>query len=220
MDDRKHIIPDGLDITTAFKEAANEMIKDIHLAAYAVDPEFWVHDVGSDNDVMSALRRAIVKVYCNQTDCNQKAAKAMEQFQIYKSRMGDFRLEMVQESACTLLASAWWRSYGSAIPELRYFAIRILDEVISSSASERNWKDFKHIRSKIRNRLSLDSTKKQVIVAINLRLKDLQRDDWKLELNKWTEEDELFKLDASLVASSSGCQANEVFLLNTWWYLS
>jgi hypothetical protein len=64
----------------------------------------------------------------------------------------------------------WWEAYGDLFPALTPMAIRTLACVASSSACERNWKDYTFIHTKPRNRLKADKAKDLVYVHSNLRL--------------------------------------------------
>ena len=72
----------------------------------------------------------------------------------------------------TMPAHAWWSLYGGGYPELQRVAIRVLSQVISASASERNWSTYGFIHSKSRNRLQPARANKLVYVHSNLRLLD------------------------------------------------
>jgi hypothetical protein len=93
--------------------------------------------------------------------------------------------------------------------ELQYVAIRILGQVIGSAAAERDWKDYKWVCSKIRNRLGNDKVHKHITVNSCLRLQDKQLSGWEMELAKFTEADEMLKLDEGIVRA-----ANDVVLID------
>lgn len=56
------------------------------------------------------------------------------------------------------------------LPKLQRIAIRILSQVSSASASERNWSTYDFIHSKKRNRLTPNRAADLVYVFTNLRL--------------------------------------------------
>ena len=64
----------------------------------------------------------------------------------------------------------WWRMYGGQVPELRNLASRLLSQVSSSSAAERNWSTYSFIHSVKRNRLTSKRAEKLVYVHSSLRL--------------------------------------------------
>jgi hypothetical protein len=71
-----------------------------------------------------------------------------------------------------MAAHAWWGLYGGGCPELQRVAVRVLSQVISSSASERNWSTYGFIHSKLRNRLTLARAEQLVFAHTNGRLLD------------------------------------------------
>ena len=68
----------------------------------------------------------------------------------------------------------WWTWHGRDTPELRVFAIRLLSQVASSSAAERNWSTYSFIQSIKRNNLSSKRSEKLVACHSVLRLCDRQ----------------------------------------------
>jgi hypothetical protein len=66
--------------------------------------------------------------------------------------------------------SGWWRMYGDKAPELRTLAMRLLSQVASSLAAERNWSTYSFIHSIKRNRLTSKRAEKLVYVHSSLRL--------------------------------------------------
>ena len=55
-------------------------------------------------------------------------------------------------------------------PELAMVGMRVLSQVISASSCERNWSDQRHIQTKIRNKLSPETTEKLVYVYSNSKM--------------------------------------------------
>jgi hAT family C-terminal dimerisation region len=64
----------------------------------------------------------------------------------------------------------FWREWGSACPKLSKLAIRVLSQVASASACERNWSTYDFIHSKKRNKLLPKRAEDLVFVFTNLRL--------------------------------------------------
>ncbi|MCO5604939.1 hypothetical protein L7F22_059114 [Adiantum nelumboides] len=65
---------------------------------------------------------------------------------------------------------AWWENYGKDAPLLQGLAIKLLSQVASASASERNWSTYGFIHSVKRNRLGHQIADDLVYVHSNLRL--------------------------------------------------
>lgn len=72
------------------------------------------------------------------------------------------------------LLGLWWQNFGSDTPDLKKFAIRILNQACSASGCERNWSMFEKIHSKKRNRLTQKRLNDLVFVHYNLRLRNKQ----------------------------------------------
>ncbi|KAH9316765.1 hypothetical protein KI387_044003 [Taxus chinensis] len=91
----------------------------------------------------------------------------------YKTSAKTDRVTLAQEKPVS-----WWRLYG--LPGLlRPLAIRLLSQVSSSSASERNWSTYGWIHSVKRNRLTSARAEKLVAVHSALRLIDRKTPEYK-----------------------------------------
>jgi hypothetical protein len=92
-------IPRGNDIIELIEsemfgnEEKEGMIREIHLAAYAVDPEFWDDDVFSKHNVMSALTVAMDKIFYHHGDKKKSALQMLGlSFSHTKIRLDSFLL--------------------------------------------------------------------------------------------------------------------------------
>ena len=76
--------------------------------------------------------------------------------------------------------------YGNHAPTLRKLALKVLSQIASSSACERNWSTFSLIHTKQRNQLAYPRLQQLVFCCCNMKLKirDMQEDT-----NKVTEKD-------------------------------
>lgn len=73
----------------------------------------------------------------------------------------------------------WWKFHGKDTPELKLLAIRLLSQIASSSAAERNWSTYGFIHSIKRNRLTSKRAEKLVGVHSALRLQDRQTTEYR-----------------------------------------
>ena len=73
----------------------------------------------------------------------------------------------------------WWTWHGKDAPELRLLAVRLLSQVASSFAAERNWSTYSFIHSLKRNRLTSRRAEKLVAVHSALRLQDRQTPEYR-----------------------------------------
>ncbi|KAL0224697.1 hypothetical protein RCL1_002609 [Eukaryota sp. TZLM3-RCL] len=140
-------------------------MNDLHLASYALDPYFidhWLHD---KEDVMTALLRGLEKFLQP-----KYVDKAVEQFYAFKTQIGVLGRSMCIQAAEENEGYKWWATYGSACKELHRVAQRLLAQVSSASACERNWSEFEAVHSKTRNRLKAQKLKKLVFIDHNEKL--------------------------------------------------
>lgn len=71
-------------------------------------------------------------------------------------------------------AYQWWQQFGGHAPELQWIALRLLSQISSACACERNWSMFDFIHNARRNQLGVDKAFKLVYIFSNLRLLDKQ----------------------------------------------
>ena len=74
-------------------------------------------------------------------------------------------------------------------PELAMEGMRVPSQVISSSSCERNWSAHGHIQTKIRSKLSPETTEKIVYVYSNSKMAATVRDADELKMFAWDNED-------------------------------
>lgn len=65
-------------------------------------------------------------------------------------------------------------SFRAHVPELQQVAFRVLAQIMSASACERNWSTFYFIRMKKRNHMQSKRVRDVVFVHANLHLKEKQ----------------------------------------------
>jgi formate dehydrogenase maturation protein FdhE len=97
-------------------------------------------------------------------------ALALKQFSAFRAREGID--ELVLEVAHQMPAHRWWATQ-LLLPQyaqLRKVAIKVLAQVTSASACERNWSAFEYVYSKRRNRLSVAKAADLVYVHSTFRL--------------------------------------------------
>lgn len=100
-------------------------------------------------------------------------------------------------------ASEFWRIHGAFSPLLQYAGVRILEQVCSNSASERNWKDFKLVSTKARNQLSTEKVKKLIMIHNALRIEQADLSSWRDEMKKGTNDDEICKVNTALIQAAT-----------------
>lgn len=138
----------------------------LHATACYLDPRSFGIKRNGDKKIMSGLYEAIEKLNPDR----EVAKKVREQLRAYKLQEGIFGSVEVREDRTCVAPRVWWDFYGAEAPELQRFAIRVLSQGSSATASERNWSAFDFIHSKRRNNLASKKLEDLVYVHSNLQL--------------------------------------------------
>lgn len=144
-----------------------KMHSPIHGAAYCLDPEFWF-DAGKNDECWKNLLTVMKKMHPDP----EQYRLARANWSTYVAREGAFAFEEALEDAEILPAHQWWESYGQGTPQLKHVAMRVLAQVSSACACERNWSTYDFIHSKKRNKLTPARARDLVYVFTNQRLVD------------------------------------------------
>jgi hypothetical protein len=202
---------------TRIVEKYNEMIPklsvEVHKAAYCVDPEFWDNDVRSQPDVMESFQSAVKKVFHFHPKQDEVIDNFYSQFNIFRNKQGPFASEFWQAKAKSMNANEWWIQIATTYVELRFFAIKLLDLVASSSAAERDWKDYKGFSTKARAQMAPEKVQQLKVVSNAMRIKSKDYDAWRLEMNKFGLMEHLLEIDIGL-ERAQGIVAR--FPFNNW----
>lgn len=120
--------------------------------------------------VMEAFYTVIEQFYPGDTD---KQAEATIQLAAFRSKTGaQWNRSVMEAAAKRMPAHMWWQQFGSHAPELQHIAVRLLSQISSACACERNWSSFDFIHSRRRNQLHVERAFKLVYIFTNLRLLD------------------------------------------------
>jgi len=122
----------------------------LHSAGFVLDPEYRLFLQHENEEVLSDFHSLIERVF---RDDVQAKVKAVQQHTSYRAGHGLFSRPMAEAAAKEMPVFRWWLAFGAHVPELQKVAVRVLSQVTSSSASERNWSTFDFIHTKKRNRL-------------------------------------------------------------------
>jgi len=121
------------------------------IIGFVLDPEFRLFLQHENEDVMPDFHAVVERTFKEDV---QSQVKAMQQHETYiASGHGLFSRPMAEAAAKEMPAFRWWLAFGAHVPELQKIAVRVLSQVTSASASERNWSAFDFIHTKKRNRL-------------------------------------------------------------------
>jgi len=135
--------------------------------ACALNP-YMYYNTGVSQNILALVRMGVDKML--ETDA---AAKALQEFEIFRRKQGEFSTDIARRMAIdrNTPPAAWWATFGGDTPVLQRVARRLLSQCVSSSGCERNWSTFAYIHTKLRNRLSHKKLDKLVFVNYNLRLR-------------------------------------------------
>lgn len=156
---------------------------DLHGAGFVLDPEYndGRYSQASNEEAMTGFLNM-----CEKLLDPEDQVKAGNELAAFRAGEGIFGRPMVRESAKQLPGYKWWLQYGIGVPALQKVAVKVLAQITSSSASERNWSTFEWIHSKKRNRLAVATAEKLVFIHCNLRLLNKIRDvEYKEETIQW-----------------------------------
>ena len=98
--------------------------------------------------------------------------------------------------------SAFYESYGSSKPALRFMALGIAAIATSNESAEIDWNYFKLNKDKTKARMHTNTVKKLITVQSASRLKELEFQGFRQQLDKGTDEDAFIKLGGDIEASA------------------
>lgn len=174
------------EVAETFLKRWNMLTSRVHCAGYALDPEFQMHDFSAaDPEVMNGLMDMVERLV---PDVNDQA-EVLKQHTDYRQGLGVFGRPMAKAAAKTTPAYKWWLSYGGGAPLLQQVAVKVLGQVTSACACERNWSTFDFVHNKRRNKLKASRASDLVYVFSNLRLLDKATAvDFEEPMPEWGEE--------------------------------
>ncbi|MCO5579573.1 hypothetical protein L7F22_033430 [Adiantum nelumboides] len=138
----------------------------IHATAFVLNPQLFSKKPHKDKDVMKGWRMTLDRVGKSMIEKTEFKAELSQ----YIGLQRDFAEVSALEDMQKLSPVAWWENYGTCTPKLQRLAIRVLSQVSSASACERNSSTYGFIHSLNRNRLGHKKADDLVYVHSNLRL--------------------------------------------------
>lgn len=97
----------------------------------------------------------------------------------------------------------FWVQCGKITPELQKIALALSGLVTSASASERNWAEYKWIRTKKRNPLITSTMEKLTNVHTQLVMNEKLMQPWRGQLMSWQESDGITASNKAIENSSA-----------------
>ena len=203
FEDQIHLLPEyGQENLDTFREESPKWTTDVHKAAYCLDPEFWDVDHEGIPGLMTSFRACIQKVFHRSIDIDATILKVQEQYRQYNSKLGEYGATYMKKAASFSSFSAFYESYGSSTPELRFMALRIAAIATSNESAEINWHYFKLNKDKTKARMNTKTVRKLITIQSAARLKELKFEGFRQQLDKWTDEDAFIKLGGDIEASA------------------
>ncbi|GAB4826290.1 hypothetical protein Ancab_040356 [Ancistrocladus abbreviatus] len=83
---------------------------------------------------------------------------------------GMFGCNLAKEARDTVAPGLWWEQYGDSAPVLQRVAIRILSQVCSTFAFDKQWSTFQQIHSEKRNKIDKEALSDLAYINYNLKL--------------------------------------------------
>lgn len=149
------------DVLEIVEKRTDFILTPVYRAAYALNPQYLYTDFDSDvlDDLQSVLKTTLGEL---------EGVKAYAIFSgLYKTRRG---LSDSTETATKILPPhEWWKTHGYHLQPLAMVAMRLLAQVPSASACERNWSAYKFVHSQKRNKLTKKRSRDLVYVFQNMR---------------------------------------------------
>ena len=151
-------------VLEAFEHYERHLCSDIVKAASIVDVGTWARGNLEDvNECKEKLSDYITKFAEQYEEPDGFVEKAEEQMLSYLNNEGVYATEAVLGKARTMAAYRFWDKYSGSSPEFSKVALHLSSKVCGSGEAERNWKDYKFVYDKARNRTS--SKKQQMLIT-------------------------------------------------------
>ena len=191
------------EIVALFEQESQNWVIDLHKTMHVLNPRFSADY--ADVSMQLAIKNTIKKIY---PDSLEKQVQLLREIIYFIDREGEYGEPITAAAMDTETPSNFFRIYGSSTPLLQEVALRFHPQIISSSSSERNWKQFKDIRTKKRNRLLTSSVEKLVTVQSSLILEEKDIDSAIASVKAWQDVD-LIRAESQRLVRSESLQAKE-----------
>ncbi|XP_021305495.1 uncharacterized protein LOC8072912 [Sorghum bicolor] len=175
-------------------EMGQKLKSPLHLAGYYLNP-YYYYPNKTNIEKDGSFRAAVIDCVTTLIDDEDIQDNIIEDLNKYKEQQGSFGHDIATRRRRNkdFNPATWWLNHGTATPNLRLLAIKILSLTCSSSACERNWSSFESVHTKKRNRLLHDRMRDLVFVKFNSILRQKKenkgRDPLEKEINDVLEDD-------------------------------
>lgn len=175
----------------AWKSRRSMLDSPLHGAGYCLDPEFLSDEgLALDSEKKDACVIDLLNVMEKLVISDDDRDAARDSYASLRAKEGLFGSKPAERDASRWPAHQWWEVYGSGHPQLRRMAMRVLSQVTSACACERNWSTYDFIHNKKRNRLAPRRARDLVFAFTNMRLVEKMLSPAGEEFVGWDEEEE------------------------------
>ncbi len=150
----------------AFKARWNLMITDLHWAGAMLNPRLRGWAPLHENEL---ARPILNRVFRRLIPSNDTYIEVLDQYQDFLENRGPFA-DSTDPNIHNVPLHEWWDAMGGGAKALQIIARRILGQVCSASACERNWSMYSYVHNKVRNRLKHERAEDLVYIYTNSRL--------------------------------------------------
>lgn len=162
----------------------------LHGASYCLDPEFMSDGGLALTNKKDACVVDLMTVMDKLISSDDDRAAARDSYASFRAKEGLFGSTAAKSDASRWPAHQWWEVYGVGHPQLQQLAMRVLSQVTSACACERNWSTYDFIHNKKRNRLAPRRARDLVFAFTNMRLVEKMQSPAGEEFVGWDEEEE------------------------------
>ena len=112
----------------------------LHATTFVLHPQ-WTANGQDINHELNSAWLATITSYANGIDALENAL--LDEFYVYREHASDmFCLPLAKDYDRVKYPIKWWKTFGTATPNLAKLAIRVLSQGTSASSCERNWSTF------------------------------------------------------------------------------
>lgn len=176
-------------VMNSFNERERYTLRAVHSLAYLLDPRYADHPSPPDTTELSEALNLLCSLAAahdvklelthhkvkDEKDlppgcASTTADNIMAELTAYKAKsQGALVLPAVWEQGAVKDPLAWWKQWGSCIPNLQTVAVKIMKLPVGFGAGERSFSNAAKIQSKLRTRLSYSRLHKLLFVYCNSR---------------------------------------------------
>jgi hypothetical protein len=172
------------EIVALFAQESKDWNTDLHKTMHVLNPSYSAE---FSNPVLQLAVKNVLKQYFSDPE---KQARALAEILKFVDREGEYGELMVKAAMDSVEPSKFFRLHGTSTPLLQEICVRFHPQVISSSCSERNWKQYKDIRSKRRSKLGTSTVEKLVLVQSSLIAEENELENNEVQIiRKWKDVD-------------------------------